>query len=134
MSGSARNRAGVGRIGSLALAAALAVLIALLLPALASAVSGYEVEGTGDGAKSVPGDECETAAEECTFRAAIEAANEGPDKDRIFFNSAVFHGSTGATLVLGSPLPAITQPVRIDATPCEPGPEAPPFPCVPIEA
>lgn len=134
MFGGARNPVGVGRTAALALAAALALLTALALPALAGAASGYEVEGTGDEAKSVAGDECETAAGECTFRAAIEAANDGPDKDRIFFNSAVFHGATGATLVLGSALPAITQPVRIDATPCELGPQAPPFPCVPISA
>jgi hypothetical protein len=129
--GGPRKSQGLSRASALAFLAMLSALIALALPALAGAASGYEVEGTGDGAKSVPGDECETTAGECTFRAAIEAANEEPDRDRIFFNSAVFHGDTGATLALGSALPPITEPLRIDATPCEVG-QAPAFPCVPV--
>jgi hypothetical protein len=98
----------------------------------AGAASTFTVEGTGDGAKSVPGAECETTAGECTLRAAIEAADVASDRDTIKFDPS-FAGEGGPAIVLGSPLPAVTEPLRIDATPCEPG-QGPPFPCVPVSA
>jgi hypothetical protein len=114
------------------LLAGLVASLALALPASADAGAGYFVETTVDAPKSVPGDECETAAGVCTFRAAIEAANVTPNKDgdRIAFELTP-QGGVIPTVVVDSPLPPLTEPVRIDATPCERG-QGPPFPCVPV--
>ncbi len=51
----------------------------------------------------------------CSLRIAIEAANETAGPDRIEFESEAFEG--GETITLYEPLPPITDPVEIDATP-----------------
>jgi CSLREA domain-containing protein len=103
-----------------------ALLVALLVPAAASAQT-FTVNSIGDEAQKTPGAAiCETAAGKCTLRAAIEAANVGGVKDTIDFDGAVFDGGAGSTIVPapGSPLPEVAagEPVRIDGGVCGAGP------------
>jgi CSLREA domain-containing protein len=96
-----------------ALAAALLVLAAV--PAFAAA-AGIEVNSLGDAPQLTPGPTCDTGApagEQCTLRAAIEAADFDPDTSRIEFLNPPFEG--GQQIALGSTLPPITHPVTITA-------------------
>jgi hypothetical protein len=82
------------------------LLIALAVPALASAKT-YVVDSNQDEPNETAGIACDTGAaagEECTLRAAIEAANFNPVGDEIEFDEEVFDGSAGTSdieLVLG---------------------------------
>jgi CSLREA domain-containing protein len=83
----------VGRRRIRALAVALSVVAcALAVPAVASAEE-FVVDSTADEADSAPGVGCLVAIEECTLRAAIEAANASEGEfDVIGFDEAVFDG------------------------------------------
>jgi parallel beta-helix repeat protein len=92
--------------------------VALLIVSLMLAVSPVQVahaatfvvNDTGDGGDSSLLDGvCNDGAGHCTLRAAIEQANYVNDTDLIQF-------SGNLTIVLGSTLPTITEPVTIDGT------------------
>jgi Periplasmic copper-binding protein (NosD) len=104
------------RIHLVAVATLVCALIALALPALASAQT-FEVDSNGDEAKTAVGAVCDTgapAAEHCSLRAAIEAGNEDATTDVIEFEPAKFQGVGGnGTVTLTEGLPAITEPVEI---------------------
>ena len=96
-----------------ALVAALLLLAAV--PAFASA-AGIEVNSLNDSPQLTPGPNCDTGApagEQCTLRAAIEAADYEPDPSLIEFLKPPFEG--GQQIALGSTLPPITEPVTITA-------------------
>ena len=118
------NRAAVG-----ALAALVCALIALAVPALASAAT-FTVDGTGD---VQSGDGCVNPVDgECTLPGAIEAANADSTRDVIDFSSA-FDGEVGVDeIAMTVPLPAIVEPVAIEGPSCsQPGFDAP---CVGLSA
>jgi hypothetical protein len=96
-----------------ALVAALLVLTAV--PAFAAA-DPIEINSLGDSAQANPGPTCDTGApsfENCTLRAAIEAADYESDPNVIEFPNPPFEG--GQQIVLGSTLPPIIHPVTITA-------------------
>jgi hypothetical protein len=116
----------------LALACALAALFAL--PAIAAAET-YVVNSNQEEPNETPGVTCDSGAaegEECTLRAAIEAADFNPDADEIEFDETVFGGHTGTSEIETSALglPEITAPVKIDGGACTLGSLA--KPCVGI--
>ena len=110
----------------------LAALFTLALPAVASAAV-YEVNSTGDEPDATPGvGGCLTAGLKCTLRAAVEESNASTAvPDEITFSSE-FNRQLADTIVLGSSLPAIDDPVTIEGGDCfgEDGPDAP---CVGVE-
>jgi CSLREA domain-containing protein len=74
----------------------------------------YVVNSTGDGPDSSPGDKvCNDGSGHCTLRAVIQEANADWDPSTISFNIG---GGGVQTIIPGSALPAITQPVIIDGT------------------
>jgi CSLREA domain-containing protein len=105
----------------------LAALFLLALPAVASAAE-YEVNSTGDEPDATPGvGGCLTVGFKCTLRAAIEESNASTGvRDEITFSSE-FDRQLADTIVLGSSLPAIDDPVSILGEDCfgEDGPDAP---------
>ncbi|HET7454245.1 MAG TPA: NosD domain-containing protein [Solirubrobacterales bacterium] len=105
----------------------LAALFLLALPAVASAAA-YEVNSTADEEDAAPGaGGCLTVGLKCTLRAAIEESNESTGvRDEITFSSE-FNRQLADTIVLGSSLPAIDDPVSILGGDCfgEDGPDAP---------
>jgi CSLREA domain-containing protein len=120
----------------------LKVLVSLLiavgclvaLPSVALAET-YVVDSTGDQADETPGDEeCETSANTCTLRAAIEESNESTGTaDAIDFEGTEFKGQLADTVTLGSLLPEIEDQVSIEGGSCttQAGPQGP---CVGIQA
>ena len=90
-----------------ALALALGVLVALVVPALASAAD-FEVNGTGDETTTTA---CEMGMGECTLRGAVAAANVEANLDEITF-APTFDGDSGSTIALGSTL-YVSKPVEI---------------------
>lgn len=95
-----------------AVLALLTALFALALPATASAE--INIDSPADEPDAVAGGVCETAAGDCTLRAAIEVANLAGTAQNIFF--ATFDGQGGNdTVVLTSSLPAIKAPVALIA-------------------
>lgn len=111
---------------------ALGCLVAL--PGIASAAT-YTVDSIGDQADETLGDEeCETSANTCTLRAAIEEANESVGTaDAIAFSSAEFKGQLADTITLGSLLPEIEDQTSVEGGTCttQAGPQGP---CVGIQA
>jgi CSLREA domain-containing protein len=101
-------------------AALLAVgcLLALALPATASAE--INIDSTADEPDAAAGGVCETAAGDCTLRAAIEVANLAGTAQDIFF-SGPFNGNLADTIALTSPLPAIKAPVSLISGRCAGG-------------
>jgi CSLREA domain-containing protein len=91
----------------------------LTLPALAAAES-FIVDSAADEADLAKGSGgCATAAGTCTLRAAIEEADALPgESSEIEFAEEVFSGGAGATIALGSPLPPIIAPLRINGHLC----------------
>jgi hypothetical protein len=101
---------------AVALAVAFGALVcAMALPAVASATP-YEVDSTGDQGDALLGDEvCETAAGECTLRAAIQEANKSlGESDTVEFDEALFDGRLAGTITLGSSLPTIVDRIGIE--------------------
>jgi CSLREA domain-containing protein len=105
---------GSGRRRALHLVSLLAIFAALLGHAVAARAATFTVDSVGDAGKAAAGAACETAAGECTLRAAIEAADQDPDFDTVDFDSAEFPGGVGGTVEPGTALPAITAPMTID--------------------
>jgi hypothetical protein len=106
----------LARRPSLLFVSALAALVcALVLPAAASAAT-YTVDSLGDEPdKEVGVGDCSTSLATCTLRAAIQESNFSTGvKDTIAFDATVFEGKTGDTILLGSALPNIADPVEID--------------------
>jgi CSLREA domain-containing protein len=86
---------------------ALAACALLALPASAAA-ENYVVNSAGDGGQAVPGPLCETMApNQCTLRAAIQAANFESGFDTIDINAAI------PQITLGSPLPPIEHTLTL---------------------
>jgi CSLREA domain-containing protein len=108
--------AGGARAVGLIAAVVVALVCALALPAVASAEL-IEVDSTADEVDAAPLDGvCLTAALKCTLRAAIEDSNNSLGEfDTIEFDETVFDGGAGGTISLASSLPAIVDPVLIEA-------------------
>jgi CSLREA domain-containing protein len=102
-------------------AAVTVVLVSfgLALPAFAAAES-FVVDSVADEVDlSVGTGGCATAAGTCTLRAAIEEADAAVgESSEIEFEEEPFEGGAGATIVLGSSLPPITVPLRINGHFC----------------
>ncbi|HET7484923.1 MAG TPA: NosD domain-containing protein [Solirubrobacterales bacterium] len=103
-------------------------------PGVASAAT-YTVDSIGDQPDETLGDEeCETSANTCTLRAAIEEANESVGTaDAIDFDGTEFKGQLADTITLGSLLPEIEDQASIEGGVCttQAGPQGP---CVGIQA
>lgn len=112
----------------------LAVGCLFAVPCVASAAT-YTVDSIGDQKDETLGDEeCETSANTCTLRAAIEEANESTGvADAIAFEGAVFKGQLADTIELGSLLPQIEDQAFVEGGSCttEAGQQGP---CVGIQA
>src|SRR5204862_1821363 len=94
----------------------LAALLALALPASASAVT-YEVNSTADeDDKSIGGEVCETAvAGKCTLRAAIEESNASTTANDLIKFAPSFDGQLEDTIAITlGEFPVITDQVVID--------------------
>lgn len=96
------------------------LVIALAVPGVANAAF-FTVNSTADEADLSPGMAgCLTAAGQCTLRAAIEESNlASASVNEIAFDGAVFSGQADGTIDLGSGLPPITEPVRIEGGRCQ---------------
>lgn len=94
----------------------------------------YTVNSIGDQADEAPGSNgCETAFETCTLRAAIEESNASTGINDTINFTTFFDGQINDTIELGTPLPAITDRVRIGRFPpqqCETDYFNVPGPCV----
>jgi len=110
------RRLGRSTLGLIALLAALAVAI----PTSASAAE-LVIDSTAEETDAAPGGDCETAAGDCTLRAAIEVANVDPDPDDLRFDPGVFKGGPASTIALDSALPTITTAVHLLGTGCPTG-------------
>ncbi len=111
-----------GRVHLAALAALVCALLAsAALPAFAAAAA-IEVDSAGDAPQKTPSATCDTGApagEECTLRAAIEAANFNSGPDEIAFSGTVFDGTH--QIEPATPLPTITEAVTISGEPIADG-------------
>jgi CSLREA domain-containing protein len=99
-----------------ALAAILAIFAcALAMPVVATAET-FIVDSTADQPDLNPGDEiCLASGAVCTLRAAIQEANSSVgESDEIEFAENVFNDQAAATILLGSSLPTIVDPVHIE--------------------
>jgi CSLREA domain-containing protein len=96
------------------------LVVALAVPGIASAAF-FTVNSTADEADLSPGMAgCLTAAGKCTLRAAIEESNSASASvNEIGFDGAEFSGQADGTIDLGSGLPPITEPVRMDGGHCQ---------------
>jgi hypothetical protein len=98
------------------LALSLTALAAAVAPSSVAAATTFVVNKTGDAADlNLTNAKCDTSTtsgNQCTLRAAIQEANDTPGNDTINFNIT----SSGTTKVItpGSPLPPITEQVKID--------------------
>ncbi len=102
------------------------LLLAVLMSALAcvvvftatAAAAEYTVNSIGDQADGSPGtDGCETIETTCTLRAAIEESNVSTGVNDTIKFSASFDGEVGDTIELATPLPTVTDRVRIEGFP-----------------
>ena len=95
------------------------VLLIISAPNVWAAVSGLlqggatlTVNVTSDEPDNLPGDGlCQTASGDCSLRAALEEANVLPGLDAIHFN---LPGNSPHVILVGSPLPSVTEAVVID--------------------
>jgi CSLREA domain-containing protein len=101
--------------------ALLTGLFALALPAVASAQ--VVIDSTADEPDAVAGGVCDTAAGDCTLRAAIEVANAAGTAQEVVFDNS-FNAELGDMIALTSPLPPIKAPISLAA--CITGPELKP--------
>jgi CSLREA domain-containing protein len=128
----------VNRAGSLTgrrvlAAVGVALVCALAAPGFASAET-FTVNSTADEVDAIVGNEfCETAAEKCTLRAAIEEANFTTEAfDAIGFEEGVFEGDSASVIELSSALPTITTPLSLSGRECETEASVP-GPCVEVD-
>lgn len=113
------DEAGGRRRGGVLAVLFIALGCALTLAPNAMAVE-FMVDSVADEVDVVPGNEsCQTAAGECTLRAAIEEGNGLGEFTRIDFDEEIFEGQAVVTIALGSSLPAITVPAFINGRTCE---------------
>ena len=99
-------------VGSLSLFNAPDILFKYLQP-VARAATTFTVNSVGDGADSNTSDSvCNDGAGNCTLRAAVQQANATAGADTINFQL----GTGVQTIVLGTSLPDVTDPVVIDGT------------------
>ncbi|MCZ6817896.1 MAG: CSLREA domain-containing protein, partial [Calditrichaeota bacterium] len=92
----------------------VAALLAVLMVSPSASQINFDVNSTGDGADSNPGDGvCNDGTGTCTLRAAIEEANALPGKNRIGFN---IPGALGTVHIIQptTALPRILDPVIIN--------------------
>jgi CSLREA domain-containing protein len=111
----------------------LAIGCLVALPSVALAET-YVVDSTGDQADETPGDEeCETSANTCTLRAAIEESNESTGTSDLIHFAGSFNGEGKDTIALSKVLPEIEDQVSIEGGSCktEAGPQGP---CAGIQA
>jgi CSLREA domain-containing protein len=104
------------RVHLVAVAALLGALVAFAgLPAFASAAPPpIVINSLGDEPQETPSATCDTgkpAGENCTLRAAIEAANFDPEFSLVEFSGSIFEG--GQQIMLGEILPPIEHPLRM---------------------
>lgn len=92
--------------------ALLVALFVLVLPATASAE--VTIDSAADEPDAVPGGVCETAAGDCTLRAAIQVTNAAGTAQDVIFGDP-FNGQLADTVELTSPLPAIKAPISLIA-------------------
>ncbi len=86
-----------------------------LLGKAADAQNTYTVTSTNDDVDAALGDEnCETSNGECTFRAAINEANQSTAVDTIEFGDLSAEGS--AVIFPATPLPNVSETTIIDGT------------------
>lgn len=98
-----RSHTKSSRIRKIFLGAVLASMLALAVPAFASA---WTVDSTGDQTDANTADtSCATSGGKCTLRAAIEQSNAEGGSQEILFSSSVFNGKTGSAIALGTALP-----------------------------
>jgi hypothetical protein len=106
-----------------ALALLLGALIALAVPAFAAADT-FVVNSAGDAGQATGAEaRCETESGplECTFRAALTAANFNTVFDHIVFSPTVFNGEPADTITPATLLPEEIHPVDIDGSECNAG-------------
>jgi hypothetical protein len=123
-----------GRVATRLLVALACALIGLgALPGFAAA-ENFDVNTAGDEPNIGVGAVCDTgapAAENCSLRAAIEAADADPGAtvDEIHFEPSVFEGRVGVDEIEPTPaLPPIERPLAIEGEICATPPPA--RPCV----
>jgi hypothetical protein len=99
------------------------VLLAAARPSIAAT---FAVNDSGDTSDASAGPPCDVdlvnSGDQCSLRAAIEAANGLVGQDSIVFALA---GPAPHVITLSSPLPSVTSPVTIDGT-TQPGYSLPP--------
>jgi CSLREA domain-containing protein len=127
------NRAGF-LLGRRVLAAAGVVLACLLAGPTAAAAESFTVNTSADEADASPGDfACLTAGGKCSLRAALEEANlSAGEFDEVGFDEEAFEEASDPPIALTSPLPPITDPLRLVGRQCETGAGVP-GPCVEID-
>ncbi len=112
---------------------ALIVLACVLAGPSPASAEEFMVDSTVDAVDALPGNaSCQTAAEECTLRAAIEEGVSLGESTRIDFDEEIFEGQAADTIALGESLPAVTVPAFINGRTCETGAEVR-GPCVGID-
>jgi CSLREA domain-containing protein len=108
------------RRGGVLVAALMALACCALMGASVATAEEFVVDSTADEVDVAPGDEnCQTAAEECTLRAAIEEGDGLGVFTRIDFDEEIFAGQAAATIELSGSLPALTVPGFINGRSCE---------------
>ncbi|GAB4320941.1 MAG: hypothetical protein Kow0059_15410 [Candidatus Sumerlaeia bacterium] len=97
-----------------------AVLVLGLWAGAATAATFFVNLGTDTGDTNLDDDICDSdltlPGEQCTLRAAIQQANATPGPDQIHFNLPTGINPILPTLIVFSPLPAITDSVSLDAS------------------
>lgn len=115
----------------------LLALLCLLGCADAATAAEYTVNSTGDQIDEAVGSGgCKTAVATCTLRAAIEESNASVGVNDMIKFSPSFNGQIDDTIELATPLPTITDRVRVEGFPtplqCETDYFEFPGPCVGI--
>ena len=90
----------------------LRVILPIALCATQALAAKFTVDSPGDGGDALPGDTfCDDGGGACTFRAALEEANQLAGLDTVWFSVPALTSLTPA-----SELPTIVQPIFVDGT------------------